>query len=79
MWPHLGLLYLVRQRHGVHIVVHSTFHLTLHPNELSPVLYWYLNALTCDWPDTECGCPSLMLVDTRWHRLKAFLWVPGCG
>ena len=42
---------------SVHVSSHST------SNELSPVLYWYLNDFKSDWPDTECRCPSLLLVD----------------
>ena len=39
LWPHPILLYLVSQRHGVHVAVQSTFQFTLRPQELSPVLY----------------------------------------
>ena len=43
LWPHPVLLYLISQRHGVHVVVQSSFRLTLTPSELSPILYWYRN------------------------------------
>ena len=64
LWPHPILLYLVSQRHGKHVVVQSTFQFTLCPQGLSRVLYWYVNDLRSHWPDTECSCPSLLLVDT---------------
>ena len=64
LWPHPILLYLVSQRHGIHVAVQSTFHFTPSPQGLSPVLYWYVNDLRSHWLDTECGGPSLLLVDT---------------
>ena len=65
VWPHPLLLHLINQRHGIHVVVQSSFCLILTPNELSPILFAYSNDFRTTWLASECGSPSLLLMDTR--------------